>query len=143
MAVIACGGSEGEAIDATGDGGMTGPDADPSSFATLSGTVWVPGNGPGMVPAGEEIPVFDAVVYLSSGYASCGSSRLNRAPWPGCPRRSFCRPYASGLGVAVHGGSDIGVAQRCGNGMPSSASVERQRTQGPPHAMCRNLVDLG
>jgi hypothetical protein len=66
VAAFACGGSEGKGIDATGDGGMVGPDADPSTFATLMGTVWVPGNGPGMVPAGEEIPVFDAVVYLSS-----------------------------------------------------------------------------
>lgn len=66
LAAAACGGSEGKGIDATGDGGMVGPDADPSSFATLMGTVWVPGNGLGMVPAGEEIPVFDAVVYLSS-----------------------------------------------------------------------------
>ncbi len=66
MAAVACGGSEGKGIDATGDGGLPGPDADPTTFATLMGTVWVPGNGPGMVPAGEEIPVFDAVVYLSS-----------------------------------------------------------------------------
>lgn len=66
LAAIACGGSEGKGVDATGDGGMIGTDADPSIIATLMGTVWVPGNGPGMVPAGEEIPVYDAVVYLSS-----------------------------------------------------------------------------
>lgn len=68
LALIACGGPTG---DGNGDGtaidaGQTGPDADPSTLATLMGTVWVPGNAPGLVPPGHEIPVYDAVVYLSS-----------------------------------------------------------------------------
>ncbi len=57
------GGSGTPAVDAapTPDGG-----GEPEFFASLTGTVWVPGNAPDMVPAGHEIPVFDAVVYLSS-----------------------------------------------------------------------------
>jgi hypothetical protein len=31
----------------------------------VSGTVWAPGNAPGMVPAGQEIPISGALVYLS------------------------------------------------------------------------------
>jgi hypothetical protein len=32
---------------------------------TVTGTVWAPGNAPGMVPAGQEIPIADAVIYTS------------------------------------------------------------------------------
>ncbi|MCP4449629.1 MAG: carboxypeptidase regulatory-like domain-containing protein [Myxococcales bacterium] len=58
------GGNEVPAVDADRGGG----DLDMNG-SSLIGTVWVPGNAPGMVPAGHEIPVFDAVVYLSSGPA--------------------------------------------------------------------------
>jgi hypothetical protein len=44
------------------DGGQT-PDAAPPSTAVVKGTVWAPGNAPGMVPTGNEIPVAGAVVY--------------------------------------------------------------------------------
>jgi hypothetical protein len=54
----------------TGSDGQGGPDAspdvDPGDLATIRGTVWAPGNAPGMVPAGHEIPVSEAHVYLSS-----------------------------------------------------------------------------
>jgi hypothetical protein len=32
---------------------------------TVTGTVWAPGNAPGMVPAGQEIPIADAIVFAS------------------------------------------------------------------------------
>ncbi len=58
------GGNTVPAVDAGGGGGGGG-DTD-FTGAVLKGTVWVPGNAPGMVPAGHEIPVFDAVVYLTT-----------------------------------------------------------------------------
>lgn len=40
-------------------------DAPPTEFpATITGVVWAPGQAPGMVPAGHEIPVSEAVIYL-------------------------------------------------------------------------------
>ena len=38
----------------------------PEGSSGVRGTVWVPGNAPGMVPAGQEIPVSGALVYLTS-----------------------------------------------------------------------------
>lgn len=38
----------------------------PIGTATLGGTVWAPGNAPGSVPAGEEIPVSGALVQVSA-----------------------------------------------------------------------------
>ena len=56
--------------DAPGvDGGLgsgdmtTGPPR--SGNASIGGVVWAPGNAPGMVPPGEEIPIFDALVRLT------------------------------------------------------------------------------
>lgn len=34
-------------------------------FATITGTVWAPGNAPGLVPSGQEIPIYDALVYVT------------------------------------------------------------------------------
>jgi len=62
-------------IRGDGDGGTTGPDGSivgndagaPDSrlpFASVTGTIWAPGNAPGMVPPGEEIPVFNALVQV-------------------------------------------------------------------------------
>jgi hypothetical protein len=68
LGMAACGPSTGGGNgDNTGgvDGGGSGPDADLGPVSTLSGTVWAPGNAPGQVPDGHEIPIFDAVVYLS------------------------------------------------------------------------------
>ncbi len=45
------------------DGGEAGlPPPPPGGYAVFRGTVWAPGNGPGMVPSGQEIPVAGAVV---------------------------------------------------------------------------------
>ena len=54
------------------------PYADFSSTGSISGTVWMPGNGPGQVPANHEVPVFDALIYLA-----------NDKPVP-MPREVFC-----------------------------------------------------
>ncbi len=48
------------------DGAIIPPDADFSSTGSISGTVWMPGNGPGQVETDHEIPVFDALIYLSN-----------------------------------------------------------------------------
>jgi hypothetical protein len=53
-------------------------DAANAHNATVSGVVWAPGNAPGLVPEGEEIPVSGAVVYLSS------------TPPEGIPAGAFC-----------------------------------------------------
>jgi hypothetical protein len=64
LAVSACGPADRTspsefAVDA---GDQT--DDDGSGVATVTGTVWAPGNAPGFVPAGHEIPVAGAMVYL-------------------------------------------------------------------------------
>ncbi len=63
-------------------------DIDPDETATLSGTVWAPGNAPGMVPTGHEIPVYDALVYLTA-----------QPPAP-IPQEVFCEEC-----VEDHGGA--------------------------------------
>lgn len=49
------------------DGGQddNDPNNPPVGTASVSGTVWAPGQAPGLVPAGHEIPIFDALVTLS------------------------------------------------------------------------------
>ncbi len=47
---------------------------------SVSGTVWMPGNAPGMVPDGQEIPVAGAVVYVTSS-----------SP-PPIPDEAYCDP---------------------------------------------------
>jgi hypothetical protein len=43
-----------------------GPDTtEPGASGGFTGTVWAPGNAPGQVPSGQEIPVSGALVYLS------------------------------------------------------------------------------
>ncbi len=58
------GGLDGGDLDGGGD-----EDAEPPPprlrYAAVRGTVWAPGNAPGMVPSGQEIPVFGALVYLT------------------------------------------------------------------------------
>ncbi|MFW5920509.1 MAG: carboxypeptidase-like regulatory domain-containing protein [Polyangiales bacterium] len=48
--------------DGSTDGGGDGEIGPRVDLATISGQVWAPGNAPDMVPSGEEIPVFDALV---------------------------------------------------------------------------------
>ena len=48
------------------DGGTSNPEAGPRiNYAGVRGTVWAPGNAPGAVPAGHEIPIFDALVRVT------------------------------------------------------------------------------
>ena len=68
FAMLACGPSSGGDDDdddggGGGDGGIDVCSGD--QCGTLEGTVWAPGMAPGMVPAGQEIPIFGALVYLS------------------------------------------------------------------------------
>jgi hypothetical protein len=63
LATIACGPADRTSPSVDGGAEDDGEDGD---YVQLGGTVWAPGNAPGMVPAGHEIPVFDAVVYLTS-----------------------------------------------------------------------------
>lgn len=48
-------------VDGGGDDGA----GDEASAVEVRGTVWAPGNAPGMVPPGHEIPVAGAMVYAS------------------------------------------------------------------------------
>jgi len=47
------------------DGGTPDGAPPPPPVGSLTGTVWAPGNAPGAVPAGHEIPVAGAVVYVA------------------------------------------------------------------------------
>lgn len=73
--------------DSSGDAGQ--PDAYTGPVGTISGTVWAPGNAPGMVPATHEIPIFGAVAYLSL------------QPPPPIPQRVHCEQCVDPPGKAV------------------------------------------
>ena len=62
---LACGPSDRTTptVDAV-DGGAGGTDGE--GAVTLTGTVWAPGNGPGQAVPGHEIPVANALVYVST-----------------------------------------------------------------------------
>ncbi len=86
-------------IDGSGGDGSRGDGSvipNPGPNAIVTGRVWAPGNAPGMVPAGHEIPVFGAVVRLTSGM-----------PEP-IPSTAYCQRCVevSGIhGIAAHDGS--------------------------------------
>ncbi len=63
-----------------GDGSDAGGGAPDGPPGTLSGRVWAPGNAPGMVPAGHEIPIAGALVSLS------------RARAIAIPQQAYCEP---------------------------------------------------
>ncbi len=69
LAIAGCGpsvsGNHGDGGGGGTDGGLDSPDAYWGPTGTLRGTVWAPGNAPGMVPTGHEIPIFDAAVWVS------------------------------------------------------------------------------
>ncbi len=66
--LLACGPSVSDPVT---DGGANGidaagfPDAYTGPVASVNGTVWAPGNAPGMVPTGHEIPIHNALIYVS------------------------------------------------------------------------------
>lgn len=65
----ACGPSRTGGGDDTGDDtgdDSPAPDAYEGQFASVTGKVWFPNQAPGIAPPGEEIPVFGAIVYLTS-----------------------------------------------------------------------------
>ena len=61
--VFAACGPSGRGDDTGGDD--TNVDAHTGNFATLSGKVWAPNQGPGQAPVGQEIPVAGALVYVT------------------------------------------------------------------------------
>ena len=64
-------------------------DAYAGPVSSLSGTVWAPGQAPGQVPAGHEIPVFDALISLS---------RDRLAP---IPQQAYCERCTDPIGSHV------------------------------------------
>ena len=58
-------GSETGGIGADGGTDNANPATPRLGMATVRGIVWAPGNAPGMVPAGQEIPVYDALIQVS------------------------------------------------------------------------------
>jgi len=64
IAILAACGPSGRGDDTGGDD--TTGDAPMGNFATITGKVWAPNQGPGQAPAGQEIPVAGALVYVST-----------------------------------------------------------------------------
>lgn len=81
---MGCGPSSG--LPEGGDGDMG---EDPGPSATLTGVVYAPGNAPGMVPPGHEIPIAGAKVEL----------RTNRPP--PIPDGAYCEQCELGGGVTT------------------------------------------
>lgn len=89
--VVACGPTPDAPRDGGGggDGGGNLPDAYFGPVGAITGTVWAPGNGPGDVPAGHEIPISGALVYLSF------------FPPDPIPQEVYCEPCEDPPGGAV------------------------------------------
>jgi hypothetical protein len=64
LSLSACGASDHSTPTASAPDGGPGDGLDDDGTARLVGTVWAPGNAPGLVPPGHEIPVAGAMVYL-------------------------------------------------------------------------------
>lgn len=79
-------GTDDTTSDPTGDGGMD-PTTPEMGRAAISGRVWAPGQAPGMVPAGQEIPVYNALV-------SVATSR----PAP-IPQETYCERCVDPTGI--------------------------------------------
>ncbi len=71
LAITACGPSSMVGDGSGGGGGGTdggsggGGGGGGGPVGTIQGVVWAPGMAPGMVPAGQEIPIYNALVYVS------------------------------------------------------------------------------
>ena len=74
-------------VDSGGAGGL--PDAYFGPTARVTGRVWAPGQAPGMVPLGQEVPVFSALVTVSPG---------RQAP---IPQETFCERCVNPSGKYV------------------------------------------
>ncbi len=64
--------------DGDGGAGAGGADANFGPTGTIVGTVWAPGQAPGVAAANQEIPVFGALVYLSVARSA------------GIPQETYC-----------------------------------------------------
>jgi hypothetical protein len=84
--------------DEGGDDAGTRPDARPRPDAaipaTITGKVWAPNMGPGVAPAGQEIPIFGALVYAS----------VNK-PMP-IPQEVFCEECVEAPGNSTFSSHD-------------------------------------
>jgi hypothetical protein len=97
--LVACGPSKGGPGGPGGDDDGSGaidaslPDAYTGPMGTLTGRVWMPNYGPGQAPPGQEIPVFGAIVSLTT-------NRL-----PAIPDHVYCE-QCENLPGAVTSGHD-------------------------------------
>jgi hypothetical protein len=91
---VACGpGTKGDDDSGDDDTGQT-PDAYDGPLTGVSGRVWMPNQGPGQAPPGAEIPVFGAVVYLSSVKPAA------------IPQQVYCERCEDAPSNAVYSGHD-------------------------------------
>jgi hypothetical protein len=98
LMVAACGPSKkaGNGGDDTIDASSSsGPDAYNGPTGTITGHVWMPKYGPGQVPAGQEIPVFGAMVSITT---------TKLAPIPDHVYCEQCADTANGV-LTTHDGS--------------------------------------
>ena len=89
---------DGPSDDARADAGIDAtppPDADPDR-ATLRGRVWGPSMAPGLAPAGQEMPVFGAAVYVTTERPTAIPSHVY------CDR---CDAFPAGAALSSHDGS--------------------------------------
>lgn len=116
--LAACGPSAGQNGDDTGgvDGGDTNqPDAYVGETGTINGIVWAPGNAPGMVPAGQEIPIYNALVWVSPTRPA------------GIPQETYCEPCVTPQGKHVF--SDHKGNFSLGNIVPNTYWLIMQKGQ--------------
>ena len=92
------------------DGGGGGGDAYYGPVGSVHGTVWAPANAPGMVPAGHEIPISGALIWLS----------IN--PPDPIPQEVYCDQCVATTGASVY--SDAKGNFTLGNVAPGNYAVE-------------------
>jgi hypothetical protein len=78
-----------DVLDPPGVDGGAQPDAYEGEYAAIMGTVWAPGQAPGQVPAGHEIPIYSALISLSP-----------TRPAP-IPQQTYCEKCVDPVGVHV------------------------------------------
>jgi hypothetical protein len=97
------------------DGGGGGGDAYYGPVGSVHGTVWAPANAPGMVPAGHEIPISGALIWLS----------IN--PPDPIPQEVYCDQCVATTGASVY--SDAKGNFTLGNVAPGNYWLMIQKGQ--------------
>ncbi len=93
---VGCGPAARSDIDANGNGNGDAADAFVPLTATLTGKVWAPNQAPGQAAPGQEIPIYGALVYIST-----------QRPTP-IPQQAYCEKCVetpSGGVLSSHDGS--------------------------------------